>query len=301
MNCISRIVVFDLDETMGYFTELGIFWDSLTNYIKNNNINIPKDQNLFNKILDLYPEFLRPNILGILNYLKKKKEMNHCDKLMIYTNNQGPKEWAKYIKNYFETKLDFNIFDQIIAAFKVQGQQIELCRTTHMKTHKDLIKCTKIPQDTYICFLDDVFYPGMSNHKIYYINIKPYVYDLTFDEMINRFQKSGIITTDPTQCREQILADMGKYNYTYVDKSEEAQNIDKILSKQIIKHLHVFFDNIKIGKSDDKQNNAVIKANTVIKTNTEIKAKKITDDKPNKFTKNKKVFKNKTLKKKKYN
>lgn len=267
MKCISRIVVFDLDETLGYFMELGMFWDSLKNYIINNNIQITIDQNLFNKILDLYPEFLRPNIIGILNYLKKKKEKNHCDKLMIYTNNQGPKEWAKYIMNYFESKLNFKIFDQIIAAFKVNGKQVELCRTTNMKTHKDLIKCTKIPEETYICFLDDVFYPGMSNDKIYYINIRPYIYDLSFDEMINRFQKSGIIESLPTLCREQILESLNKYSYMYVEKSNESQNIDKILSKQIIKHLHIFFDNIKFNNK-------------------------------NKLTKNKKVFKNKTLKKK---
>ena len=29
-----KIVVFDLDETLGYFTELGIFWDSLDYYMK---------------------------------------------------------------------------------------------------------------------------------------------------------------------------------------------------------------------------------------------------------------------------
>ena len=30
-----KIVVFDLDETLGYFTQYGIFWDSLSNYLKN--------------------------------------------------------------------------------------------------------------------------------------------------------------------------------------------------------------------------------------------------------------------------
>ena len=29
-----KIVVFDLDETLGYFTEYGIFWDSLDDYLK---------------------------------------------------------------------------------------------------------------------------------------------------------------------------------------------------------------------------------------------------------------------------
>jgi phosphoserine phosphatase len=28
-----KIVVFDLDETLGYFTELGIFWDCLKKYL----------------------------------------------------------------------------------------------------------------------------------------------------------------------------------------------------------------------------------------------------------------------------
>ena len=32
-----KIVVFDLDETIGYFTQFGIFWDCLTNYLKETN------------------------------------------------------------------------------------------------------------------------------------------------------------------------------------------------------------------------------------------------------------------------
>ena len=67
-----KIVVFDLDETLGYFTQFGIFWDSLKNYIENKNKK-NLTQNDFNDILDLYPEYLRPNIINILIYLKKKK------------------------------------------------------------------------------------------------------------------------------------------------------------------------------------------------------------------------------------
>lgn len=243
-NSNSKIVVFDLDETLGYFMELGMFWDALKTYIKHKQIKKPIDQNLFNNVLDLYTEFLRPNIINILNYLKKKKEKNHCDKLMIYTNNQGPVEWANYIMKYFEEKINYKIFDQIIGAFKVQGKRVELCRTTHMKTHLDLIKCTKLPEDTQICFLDDVFYPDMSNDKIYYINVKPYIHDLEFNEMINRLLQSDILATndiEPTYCREFILAFMKRYNYIYVSKNSNAQDIDKIVSKKILHHLHNFF------------------------------------------------------------
>jgi hypothetical protein len=248
--CTSKIVVFDLDETLGYFMEFGMFWDALKAYIKHKQVKISIDQKLFNTVLDLFPEFLRPNIINILNYLKKKKKQNHCDKLMIYTNNQGPIEWANYIMKYFEEKIDYKIFDQIIAAFKVHGKRVELCRTTHMKTHADLIKCTKLPEDTQICFLDDVFYPDMSNEKIYYINVKPYIHDLEFTEMINRLLNSGILGAegiDPTYCREFMLEYMKKYNYIYVGKNSETQNVDKIVSKKILHHLHIFFKMKPIG------------------------------------------------------
>ena len=56
-----KIVVFDLDETLGYFTQLGIFWDSIGEYL--NSKGMPKlTQNDFNCILDLYPEFLDAKI-----------------------------------------------------------------------------------------------------------------------------------------------------------------------------------------------------------------------------------------------
>jgi hypothetical protein len=248
-NCIFKIVVFDLDETLGYFMELGMFWDALKEYIKHKQIKQPINQSFFNTVLDLYPEFLRPNILNILNYLKKKKENNLCGKLIIYTNNQGPIEWAEYIIKYFEEKIDYKIFDQIIAAFKVRGKRVELCRTTHLKNHTDLIKCSKLPENTQICFLDDVFYPDMDNKNIYYINIKPYVYDLDFDEMITRFLncklwKSSFLSNNSDEViyfRHFMLTFMKRYNYNNVIKNRKAYNLDKSLSKRILHHLHIFF------------------------------------------------------------
>jgi hypothetical protein len=262
MDCRHKIVVFDLDETLGYFTEFGMFWDAVNSYIKHIELNIPEDQNLFDSLLHLYPEFLRPNILNILNYLKKKKQKNHCHKLMIYTNNQGPKEWAHYIIKYFEKKLNYKLFDQIIAAFKIHSEYVELCRTTHLKTHKDLIKCTKVPDNTQICFLDDVFYPGMKHDNVYYINIKPYIHDLTFNEMIDRFINSSNFINDPISCKTYILNFMKSYDYVYVKKQNDLQKIDVMLSKKILSHLHVFF-NIKQPKSTDTKRKKIFKNRTL--------------------------------------
>ena len=67
-----KIVVFDLDETLGSFVEFGVFWDCLKRFLSKNT-EIILTQEDFNTIIDLYPEFLRPNIIDILDYLKRKK------------------------------------------------------------------------------------------------------------------------------------------------------------------------------------------------------------------------------------
>jgi len=236
-----KIIVFDLDETLGYFMELGMFWDALNAYIIEQQINLPINQSLFNKVLDLFPEFLRPNILDILNYIKQKKLTNYCNKLMIYTNNQGSTEWVNYITKYFEEKINYQIFDQIISAFKIRGKKVELCRTSHSKTHSDLIKCTKIPKNTQICFLDDLFHPNMTNENVYYINLKPYTHDLDFNEMITRLLNSDILDTDPTYGRKFMLDFMKQYHHILVTKTKDTQMIDQIISKKILQHFQIFF------------------------------------------------------------
>jgi len=238
-----KIVVFDLDETLGYFTQYGIFWDSLVKYLKIKN-NKVLSQTDFDDVLNLYPEFLRPNIINILSYLKTKKKSNCCHKMMIYTNNTGPRQWAKHIISYFESQIKFKLIDQIIAAFKINGKRVEICRTTNNKTHKDLIKCTKIPLDAEICFMDDFYYPEMTSDNIYYINIKPYYHDLKFSEMVDRFINSQIgkkIIDNDKNFEEVMMRYINLFNYEVVEKDADEYEVDKILGKHIISHLQVFF------------------------------------------------------------
>lgn len=246
-----KIVVFDLDETLGYFTEFGIFWDCLIYYLKNKNEETIT-QSDFNDILDLFPEFLRPNIINILTYLKNKKQSLCCHKMMIYTNNSGPKEWAHHIIDYFSKKINYKLFDQLISAFKINGKIVEVCRTTHDKTYNDFIKCTKLPINAEICFLDDTFYPEMTNDNIYYINVKPYYHDLKFEYMLDKFSKSDIgkkiINNDEYFIK--IMTDHIKlYKYDCIDKKSNEYEMDKIVGKQIVKHLQEFFNKTKKNKT----------------------------------------------------
>ena len=82
----KKIVVFDMDETLGCFVQLGMFTEILEHNIKRKLTNEE-----FNILMDLYPLYQRPNILSILNYIKQQKEKTRCYKVYIYTNNQGPK------------------------------------------------------------------------------------------------------------------------------------------------------------------------------------------------------------------
>ena len=241
-----KIVVFDLDETLGSFVEFGIFWDCLHRYLSKTKL-IHLTQVDFNSIIDLYPEFLRPNIMKILYYLKSKKECNDCKKLMIYTNNQGSPSWAYQLKSYFESKIDYSLFDKVIAAFKINGKRIEICRSSHDKTYHDLLKCTKIPLHAEICFIDDNYFPGMYNDNVYYINLKPYTHDIDFDIMISTFLESEISKKIIPSNEKLAFEDFMKkefqlYHYKCMEKSKEEQKIDEIISKEILVHLENFFE-----------------------------------------------------------
>lgn len=237
--CKEKIVVFDLDETLGNFVELGMFWDALENF---HGHKMP-DQHFF-EIVDMFQEFLRPNILTILKFLLEKKQKGKCNSLMIYTNNQGPKSWARLISKYFDSKLGERTFDRIIAAFKVRGKVIEMCRTSHDKSVKDFFRCTKLQENAEICFLDDQYHPLMDHKKVFYINVKPYVYSIPFRNMAERYyersQRKGDLETKE-EFMSTIEKFMKRYHYTYQPKEELEQEIDQIISKKILLHLEEFF------------------------------------------------------------
>ena len=231
-----KVVVFDLDETLGYFVVFGMFWNAIRSFFKR-----PLTQMDFNTTMDLYPEFIRPNIIEILIFLKRKKETNKCNNLMIYTNNQGPEEWAIFIKSYFEWKIGGIIFDRIIPAFKVNGKQIAMGRTTHRKTHADFIRSANIPDNSKICFVDDIFHDEMNTNNVYYIHIRPYIYDLPYDTLINRYLMLHS-SLNSSLFALKCMTHFAKYNHKFIQKKEEDYELDIVTSTQLIKHIKRFFN-----------------------------------------------------------
>lgn len=255
-----KIVVFDLDETLGEFGELGMFCDVIEKYNKRK-----LTFNQFYKIMNLYPEFLRPNILEILSYLKRKKQNGECNKVMIYTNNQGPIEWAQNIRKFLEKKINYKLFDQVIAAYKVNGRLVESNRTTHDKSVSDLLRCTNLPENAKICFLDDVYHEQMEHDNVYYINVQPYTHVLPYNIMAERYY-NYYYNSRPLDLRfvKYIVTHMKKYNFTEKTKSLQERNGDIKVSEEILRHLHIFFKSdkhVKTRKSKNKHkiNNRTLK------------------------------------------
>ena len=241
----KRVVVLDLDETLGSFVDLEILWSLIKRYNKKSiYIN-------FNDILDIYPEFLRYGIRSILQYIANKKKMGECYKLFVYTNNQAGQYWTNLIINYLNNYIttEFTLFDQIINALKINNTRLELNRTTHKKTHDDFIQCTFLPKSTTIFFIDDVSYSDMKKERIYYIKPMPYNHHLSTNEIINRFiySKYGIMLLPRDSLKNAFKAEYielcmknGTY-HMYTNTTKAMLENDILISQKLMYHLKEYF------------------------------------------------------------
>lgn len=180
---MNKVVVFDLDDTIGHFVQLsGLDWFLTKLYGK----IVTREH--FNEILDLYPKIFRPRIFKIMNFLKNEKKRRKDVKVMIYTNNTGCKIWVHRIKSYIEKKINYKLFDRVICGWKYDGRIIEPNRTGWDKKYTDLLRCGHLTKKDEILFLDDQYHPDMFHQKVRYLQLKPYVYNYPYKQMIMKYK-----------------------------------------------------------------------------------------------------------------
>lgn len=232
-------IVFDLDETLGSFSQLYKFWILTKIFLKNEDLH----NKYFFQILDMFPDFLRPQLIRLLKNIKNKKKLNICNYAMIYTNNNGPNDWANIIRDYLHYKINYNLFDKIIRAFKIDGKQIEVCRTGHEKSYKDFINCTKLPSNTKVCFLDDVYHEEMVNDNVLYINIKPYHHNENYNIMCERFYKKNkkLFFTNLREYQNFINLNTSNHNLNALNKPTTQKKIEYLFTNHIINEINNFF------------------------------------------------------------
>jgi hypothetical protein len=281
-----KVVVFDVDETLGNFIQFSLFGHALEDYFNQPGIMY----RYFNDLVDLYPEIIRPNMVRILDYIRKKKNAGVCSKVMIYTNNMGPDKWVAHIRQYFESKLRDSIqpvksisgndngiaiipplFDHTIGGFnpnkneparRISGYPE---RTTSEKTVKEFIRCSRLPSDIDICFLDDLEHPKMVDERVYYIKLQAYHSFIPFEMFVVRFLNSAlyrnifdklnlpsVITGTSIAAKKQIISielynvlmryvEMSDYDERSIHQKVNPREIDEIISKYILYHLQQFF------------------------------------------------------------
>ena len=274
-----KSVAIDVDETLGNFSQFSIFAHAIEEYFDKPDITY----RYFNDLVDLYPEIIRPSMLRILEYIRKKKNSIPGTKVMIYTNNMGPDKWVAHIRQYFEYKLRASavatsgglaiippLFDHTIGGFKERNAAGAASasasafpqRTTKEKTVNELIRCARIPSDSEICFLDDVYHPKMADERVYYIKLQPYHCYIPFHIFVARFVNSALyrdvfakfITpggiSPASAAEKQIIeinnifvkyANMAKYDAKAHQRKMYPREIDEIISKYILYHLQQFF------------------------------------------------------------
>ena len=180
---MSKVIVFDLDDTIGHFKQLsGLDW-----YLKKIYGKIVTRKH-FNEILDLFPKIFRPRIFEIIEYIKKEKKRRKDIKVMIYTNNTGCKMWVHRIKSYIEKKIKYKIFDRVICGWKYDGKIIEPNRSGWDKKYTDLLRCGHLTYKDEILFLDDQYHEDMFHKKVTYLQLKPYIYNYPYKHMIMKYK-----------------------------------------------------------------------------------------------------------------
>jgi hypothetical protein len=229
-----KTVAFDLDETLGNFSDLYILWG-----------RIPasnRTQSTFDRLLEIYPEFLRIGILNVLRFVQTKIKSKECHPIYIYTNNQCGTEWVEMIVAFFEMKTGVQ-FARPICAYKIGKNRIEPKRTTHDKTYRDFVKCSMLQMPFEMCFVDDRNHAYMRRSKVYYIQPPPYFHPLTNDEIEMRFNRF-VVQADP--------ATPNKISEELFQKWKQQQNI----TNKIMYYLREFFlmTLLRSGRSKTKRN-----------------------------------------------
>jgi hypothetical protein len=219
-----RVVVFDLDETIGYFQQFAQFCQALE-FMKKKKLH--PDEVMF--LLNLYPEYFRPNIFEIMLFLKQKKINKEVYKVCIYTNNNGPKQWARQIYKFIEQKINYKLFDTHIGAYKVDGVQIEKTRTTHDKTLSDFLSTTKIPSNAKICFIDDLTHPHMMSNNVTYIKVQPYTIELPINVITSRFCQNTRCNIPYNEFHKAISGFLNAHSIPHNIRTNHIANGEKLL------------------------------------------------------------------------
>lgn len=189
INNMNKIILFDLDETLGYFSQLYILWKAIINLSKTK-LSVTD----FYILSDIFHFYYHPEIINILNYLHKQNI-----KPFIFTNNQALFWWPKLISFYLNHKISIlhnkkiNLFQDVIGAYTINGHYNDKRRTSNSKKYNDIKNILDLNTKCItnkILFIDDQEHIEMRNSNVEYIKVPQYITVLPAKTIVNLFLHS---------------------------------------------------------------------------------------------------------------
>lgn len=163
---MSKNIVFDLDYTLGFFSQMV--------YILNSIEAIKKlDLESYAEVFELFPECFRPGLTDLLIYVLNMRREGRVHSIILYTNNNND-YFVEQILSYLNkqvSQVTSKLFDCVITSHHPN-------RTSKDKSLNELVCCSDglITHDSKICFIDDKKYLGMIKEQVYYIRCEKYKY-----------------------------------------------------------------------------------------------------------------------------
>ena len=154
---MDKNVVFDFDETIGYFEQI----IDIIKYTK----KISKME-VF-ELFTLFPLVFRTNIFDIFYFIVRLKKEKKIKSVILYSNNNND-VFISYVISFIHQKLNYSLFDLSISLNQTHNKN---------KNLSDLLNYSNglLNKKSSIFFIDDKEYDDMKMIK-YYIKCESYKY-----------------------------------------------------------------------------------------------------------------------------
>ena len=205
----KRIILFDMDETLGCFIDINIIAKILHKHIH------------INEVLQIFESTcFRPYFFEMMDLIVKLKDLGELDKVVLYTNNTGGYSWPSKIVKYIHSKVG-HVFDEIIYGSYVNPPFNPDRRRKYV--HKDIRDVRDILQtdkNTLFLFFDDNIYENMKDPYMTSIVLTPFRCKILFSDTMKAFRKHPLYTIFKRNLIEQNYESTfaGKYMNEDPDK-----------------------------------------------------------------------------------
>jgi len=117
---MNKIIVFDLDETIGDFQQI-------IHIMNNTYKNTKKD---VHELFDLYPCVFRTNLFEVFHYIARLKRERKILSVLLYTNNCCD-TFIEYVLSYIHDKINYTLFDNSISFNQTQKKNKNVSDLLH--------------------------------------------------------------------------------------------------------------------------------------------------------------------------